>query len=268
MKTLSLCCALLTIAPALLAQDPDAEGCKDSPMISRMAGSRIDSCDNKEFDQATFGMPANSAGEPQEKAIEGEVHTWVYVGREGVSELQTFRNIENALKRQGFAIDYESSPNDLTAHKGNTWYGLHASGSDYDQTIVIQKAMEQEVTASDLVDQLNTSGHVAVYGIHFDSGKATIQPDSDAVLQQIVAALQQNPALKLRVEGHTDNQGAPAANQILSQKRAQAVVARLTSQGVAASRLTAQGFGASKPVADNSTDEGRAKNRRVELVKQ
>jgi outer membrane protein OmpA-like peptidoglycan-associated protein len=87
-------------------------------------------------------------------------------------------------------------------------------------------------------------------------------------LQQIAQMLQENPALKLRVEGHTDNQGAAAANQALSDKRAQAVVAWLTAHGVTASRLVAKGYGASKPVADNTTEDGRAKNRRVELAKQ
>ena len=212
-------------------------------------------------------MPADKEGTPQQKIVEGEVHTWVYRGREGLSELQIFRNFENAIKRQGFTIDYEGSPTDITAHKGNTWYGLHASGSDYDQTIVIQKAMEQEVTASDLIDELNKSGHVAVYGIHFDAGKATIQADSEAILQQIVALMQQNPTLKLMVAGHTDNVGAAAANQTLSEKRGQSVAAWLTSHGIAASRLTSAGFGATRPVADNNSEDGRAKNRRVELVK-
>ena len=188
--------------------------------------------------------------------------------REGVTEIQVFRNIETALKRAGFTIDYELSPAEITAHKGNTWYGLENRGTYYDQTIVIEKKMEQEVTASDLVDQINKTGHVAVYGIHFDTAKATIQGDSEAVLQQIVQMLQENPALKLRVEGHTDNQGAAAANQTLSDKRAQAVVAWLTAHGVPASRLIAKGYGASKPVADNTTEDGRAKNRRVELAKQ
>jgi len=87
-------------------------------------------------------------------------------------------------------------------------------------------------------------------------------------LGEIVKLLQQNPDLKLRVEGHTDNQGNAAANQSLSEKRAQAVVAWLTAHGVEAGRLTAKGLGQTKPVEDNSTEDGRAKNRRVELVKQ
>jgi outer membrane protein OmpA-like peptidoglycan-associated protein len=132
---------------------------------------------------------------------------------------------------------------------------------------VTEKAMEQEVTADSLADEINKSGHVAVYGIHFDTGKATIQPGSESILSQIVKLLQDNADLKLRVEGHTDSQGNATANQTLSDKRAQAVVAWLTGKGIAASRLAAKGFGATKPVADNSTDDGRAKNRRVELVK-
>jgi outer membrane protein OmpA-like peptidoglycan-associated protein len=129
--------------------------------------------------------------------------------------------------------------------------------------------MQQEVTAdaSSLANALDTSGHIAVYGIHFDTGKATIQPDSETTLDEIVKLLGTHPELHLRVEGHTDNQGNAGLNQTLSEKRAQAVVAWLVAHGTTASRLSAKGFGASQPVADNSTDEGRAKNRRVELVK-
>jgi outer membrane protein OmpA-like peptidoglycan-associated protein len=257
-----LCFALFYVVMPLCAQEPDAEGCKDSAMIMRMPGSQLNSCDSKEFDQASLPME----GDP--RVVEGEVHTWDYVTREGVTEIQVFRNIETALKRAGFTIDYELSPAEITAHKGTTWYGLENRGTYYDQTIVVEKKMEQEITASDLVDQINKTGHVAVYGIHFDTAKATIQADSEAVLQPIVQLLLQNPTLKLRVEGHTDNQGAAAANQTLSDKRAQAVVAWLTAHGVPASRLVAKGFGASKPVADNTTEDGRAKNRRVELAKQ
>jgi outer membrane protein OmpA-like peptidoglycan-associated protein len=109
---------------------------------------------------------------------------------------------------------------------------------------------------------------VAVYGIHFDTGKAAILPDSENILGEIVKLLQQNEDLKLLVEGHTDNQGNAAANQALSEKRAQAVVAWLTAHGVQAARLSAKGFGRTKPLTDNGTEDGRAKNRRVELVKQ
>jgi OmpA-OmpF porin, OOP family len=134
---------------------------------------------------------------------------------------------------------------------------------------VTVKEMQQEVTAdaSSLADEINKSGHVAIYGIHFDTGKASIQPDSADTLNQIVKLLTGNPDLKLRVEGYTDNQGNAAANQALSEKRAQAVVAWLGAHGVDAARLSAKGLGQANPVADNTTDDGRAKNRRVELAK-
>ena len=87
------------------------------------------------------------------------------------------------------------------------------------------------------------------------------------MLSEIAKMLQQNPDVKVSVEGHTDNVGSAASNQTLSEKRAQSVVAWLTSHGTDASRLKAKGWGASKPIEDNGTEDGRAKNRRVELVK-
>ncbi|MGH9594839.1 MAG: OmpA family protein, partial [Bryobacteraceae bacterium] len=184
--------------------------------------------------------------------------------------IQVFRNFETALKQGGFTVDYENSPLTITSHKGNTWLMIQSSGTYYYQTIVTVQEMKQEVTAdaSSLSDEIAKTGHVAVYGIHFDTGKATLQPDSDQVLAEVVKLLGQSPDLKLRVEGHTDNSGNAAANMVLSEKRAPAVVAWLTGHSVAGARLTAQGFGQSKPVADNSTEDGRAKNRRVELAKQ
>src|SRR6185295_3597345 len=110
-------------------------------------------------------------------------------------------------------------------------------------------------------------GRVAVYGIQFDTGKATIKAESEAVLNEIDKLLLARADLKLNIEGHTDNVGAKAANLTLSGQRATAVQAWLGAHGIEAARLTVRGFGDSKPVADNSSDEGRAKNRRVELVK-
>ncbi|MGC2697528.1 MAG: OmpA family protein [Candidatus Angelobacter sp.] len=261
--------ALALTAAGLRAQDQDAEGCKDSALITRLPGSTIHSCENKGFEQAKLPLGADQDGNAKEKTVEGDYHYWDYGTREGVSEIQVFRNFEAALKKAGFTIDFEDSPATITAHKGSTWYWLDNKGTFYYQTIVTEKQMEQEVTAdaSSLSDELNKSGHVAVYGIHFDTAKATIQPDSANILGEIVKLLQQNADLKLRIEGHTDGHGNAAANQALSDKRAQAVVAWLTGKGINASRLTAKGFGATKPVADNTTDDGRAKNRRVELVK-
>jgi len=270
--SLLLCLAVLMCTPLAQAQDEerkDAEGCKDSPLVSRFPGGIIASCENREFDQYDFPLGNDKDGNPVTKHVEGEYHSWDITTHEGVSELQVFRNFQTALKNGGFTIDYAESPNVITAHKGGTWIQIESKGTFYYQTIVTSQEMKQEVTAdaSSLKDEIEKSGHVAVYGIHFETGKAAIQPDSEETLKQVAALLQQNPDLKLRVEGHTDNQGSAAANQALSEKRAQAVVAWLVAHGLDAARLKAQGFGQTKPVADNATEDGRAKNRRVELAK-
>ena len=108
--------------------------------------------------------------------------------------------------------------------------------------------------------------HVALYGVLFDFNKSTLQPASDAVLQPVVKLMASDKALKLEVQGHTDNVGNDAYNQTLSEARAKSVVAWLTAHGVAADRLTARGYGKTKPVADNGSDDGRARNRRVEIA--
>ena len=266
----ALCFAMLSFAGTVRAQSEDAEGCKDSPLVSRFPAGKINSCENKEFDQAEMPVSKDKDGNAVTKTFEGEFHSWDYATHEGVSEIQVFRNFETALKTGGFSIAYESQPDVITAHKGNTWVMIESKGTFYYQTIVTVQEMKQEVTAdaSSLSDEITKTGHVAVYGIHFDTGKATIQPDSEQALTEVAKLLEQSPDLKIRVEGHTDNQGAAAANQALSEKRAQAVVTWLTAHGTSASRLTAQGFGQTKPVADDGTEDGRAKNRRVELVKQ
>ncbi len=104
-------------------------------------------------------------------------------------------------------------------------------------------------------------------GVNFETAKATLLPESKAILDKVAASLVNYPELKVEVAGHTDSRGAGDMNLKLSQARAEAVRDYLISQGVASSQLTAKGYGEDKPVADNATDDGRAKNRRVELVR-
>jgi outer membrane protein OmpA-like peptidoglycan-associated protein len=125
------------------------------------------------------------------------------------------------------------------------------------------------VDAAALANDITNTGHSSVYGIYFDTGKAEVKPESDATLKEIAKLLQQHAGLKLLVVGHTDSVGALAANMDLSKRRADAVVQALTAKyGVAAARLSGQGAGPLAPVASNKTEDGRAKNRRVELVEQ
>jgi outer membrane protein OmpA-like peptidoglycan-associated protein len=125
------------------------------------------------------------------------------------------------------------------------------------------------VDAASLANDINRTGHASVYGIYFDTAKADVKPESDATMKEIAKLLQGDPKLKLYVVGHTDNQGGLDMNMDLSRKRADSVLAALASKyAVPAGRLRAFGCGPYSPVASNDAEEGRAKNRRVELVKQ
>ena len=148
-------------------------------------------------------------------------------------------------------------------------YQIYDDHENYWLTVVEKKALPMQASvlpAAEMKKALDATGHVALY-LNFDTDQATLQPDAQATVAQVVALLAQNPDLKLSVDGHTDNAGTAPHNQQLSEARARTVVATLTAQGIAADRLKAAGFGQTKPLADNATDAGKAKNRRVELVK-
>jgi flagellar motor protein MotB len=138
--------------------------------------------------------------------------------------------------------------------------------------VIEMKPMESElitVDAASLANDINRTGHASVYGIYFDTAKADLKPESDATLKEIAKLLQGDPQLKLYVVGHTDNQGTLDPNMDLSRRRAEAVLAALTTKhAVPSGRLRAFGDGPYAPVASNDSEDGRAKNRRVELVKQ
>lgn len=137
--------------------------------------------------------------------------------------------------------------------------------------VIAPEQMEEKmmfVNAQEMSRSLEDSGKVALYGINFDTDKDTLRPDSQPTLQEIGKLLTANPQLKIRVVGHTDNQGKADYNLDLSRRRAASVVRELTSKyGLAANRLESFGCGLYAPVASNESEEGRAKNRRVELVK-
>ena len=118
-----------------------------------------------------------------------------------------------------------------------------------------------------LYDRLMNTGKIVTYAITFEVGKAELKPESMVEINRIAKLMQENPGLEFEVQGHCDATGSDAVNDPLSQKRAEAIVAALVEQGIASARLRAVGKGSHVPIASNSTDEGRAKNRRVEFVK-
>lgn len=272
---------LLTIAVCLavpaFAQEEDAEGCKDSPVLSRMPKCRITECEKKDYDEADLITAPNPEGDFKRQHLEGDKNTITYVCESSVSQLNIARNAEAALKRAGFSIVFSGKAQNehpaLTARKGNTWVEVQTDWNGdfamYTQTIVQTKQMAEtmEASAEAFEAEIAQTGSCSIYGILFDTGKATIQPASAKCLDEVAKLLKKNAAWKMQIEGHTDNVGAADANVKLSQARAEAVRSWLVSHGVDGSRLVAKGLGASKPIADNSTEDGRAKNRRVALVK-
>lgn len=142
----------------------------------------------------------------------------------------------------------------------------------YEQVVdgqTMQTGQVQLLDAPALQKALQSDGKVALYGVYFDTDKATLKPESKAQLDQMAQLLKTAPALKVFIVGHTDNQGQFAHNQELSQQRADAVAKALSSQyGIAAGRLSGKGVASLAPVASNDAEPGRAKNRRVELVLQ
>jgi OmpA-OmpF porin, OOP family len=266
------------LSPVLAASDPnDAEGSKDPALFSRMPGFHIYNYKELDFDRFEFEV-----GPRKTQAIEGR-HVYVdYYANEGIkipSGLQIVRNYVNAAKAVGGTPVYEFEDGGiqyvtLKVVKNNVevWARVEGAGNGMYKVHIIEKQlMKQEVVANaeSLAGSIRETGKAAVYGIYFDTGKAEIKPASEPALVEIAKLLKADPTLKLYVVGHTDNVGLFGPNIKLSEDRAAAVVKALVGKyGIVSSRLTPFGDGPTAPVASNKSEEGRAKNRRVELVAQ
>jgi OOP family OmpA-OmpF porin len=272
---LGLCLFALLVAPVLAVAQEDVPDSKDHPLLTRMPNFYISSYKDTEFDQADF---KNSKGE--DITVEGHKYEIIYSIKEGKktpSELQILRNYENAVRKIGGSLVYEASPDEAWLKVKNVgkiiWIDVltGCEGGCYELTIVEEKKMVQEVVANaiSLAKDISSTGHASVYGIYFDFDKADIKPESEPAIKEIAKLIQDNKELKLYVVGHTDNVGTIDYNMKLSKARADAVMKELiTKYNISSQRLKAYGIGSLAPVASNKTDEGRAKNRRVELVEQ
>ena len=274
MKARSVALALLLASGSALAVKPDKPGCKDHPLFpTRMPNYYITACEAKEFFSYGFKLQKGKT-----HAVEGK-YTFITYRAESPADDQSgvavVRNYANALTKIGGKVA-ESVPNywvngSVVVDGKEAWVEAERGNGTIWLRIVEKQEMAQHVVAdaASFRDGLKANGHIAVDGIFFDTAKAVVKPESTPALQEIAKLLAADPSLKLWVVGHTDSVGQVDANMKLAQARAEAVAAALvSSHGVAAARLKGYGVGPLAPVASNDTEEGRAKNRRVELVKQ
>ncbi|MCX6303739.1 MAG: OmpA family protein [Bacteroidetes bacterium] len=259
---------VLTTMKCGFAQE-DAEKCRDHSLLTRMPGYYISEC-TENFNALDF---YDSKG--QDIKFEGNLtYSW-YVfnlesGKTEPSRLQIIKNYANAIVKIGGRKVYEED--------GLGCYELNKNGKDYKIKVACtnnsdillyvleMEAMKQDITANEMLDALNKDGFIAL-NILFETGKSTIKDESFPVIDQVYELMKLDLTLKISIEGHTDNVGDAASNKKLSNDRAKAVMDALIVKGIDKTRISSTGWGQEKPVSDNRTAEGKAKNRRVEIIR-
>ena len=302
----SLLLAALLFAHAVTAsaQTRDVAGSRDYPGIGRFAGSVITGYVVKDFDAARMQAASFKDGQPTDaRRLEGRIVRIAYRTNPGPSILEVSRNFETQLAKAGFetllacdtdacgAIPFTESIDTLpipqmwvdgfsyryvagrkTEGGREIWASVLVSQNNqeiYAQVTVAELGAiaNKMVDAAAMAKGLGETGHIALYGIYFDTDKAVLKPESRPTLEQIAKLLASQPQLNVFIVGHTDSQGAYEYNLDLSKRRADAVAAELVkSFRIAQTRLRTAGVGLLAPVGSNATDSGRALNRRVELV--
>ena len=297
--------ALVCLAPlAAPAQQRDVAGSRDYPGIGRFGGSVITGYSVKDFDATRLQAAPFKAGKAtDERRLEGRITRIAYRTGPGPSILEVSRNFETQLDKAGFekllACDTDDCGGTAFAHRLESlpipmmwidafnfrYYAGHKAegGRDTYVTLVVSKNNDnifaqlivavvgqienKMVDAAAMAKGLGEKGHIALYGIYFDTDKATIKPESAPTLAEMAKLLNGQPDMKVFIVGHTDSQGVYEHNMTLSRQRAEAVAAALAgSYRIARNRLYTAGVGYLAPVGSNSTEDGRALNRRVELV--
>ena len=286
--------------PALADQEAD------HPEVARFPGARISNYDYKEYEEFQLilakpqSMPGGGYTAAKLMPLEGKVTYIHYEMPKSVSPLQVFRNYQSSLRRSGFAelftcerpcttenlsafsglmkarklyLNYSTDNQYLAAQRNNTYVSLWVNDGGAWLFVVEKEKLNDGLMAvtgeSPIAKALGADGKVDLYGFQFDTGKAVLRDGSKPTVQELGKVLQDNPSLSLEVVGHTDDVGGADANQRLSEARAAAVADALSRQhGIAAQRLKTRGVGQAVPLAANTTEAGRAQNRRVEIIAQ
>lgn len=272
--------AVISLTANFSFAQEDLAGCKDHQFFNRMPNFFIAGCSESynEFNVVT--------GNGKKQTIEGTASNYQYSIKDNVeklpSSLQIIKNYENAVLTKGGAKIYSSSKYDdegfigatfKLGYEGDTYWvtlynfnGGEAEMSGYNVSIIKIEGMKQEITANEMFEKVNSGKSLTLY-INFDTGKSSIKSESQKIVDELYTMLKNNPALKIVIEGHTDNVGDKVFNQTLSDQRSASVKAALVSKGISSDRIKTVGYGQDKPIADNTSEDGKAKNRRVEISK-
>lgn len=250
----------LVLAPPAATVEAVDDGA-DFPWLKSFPGAKL----LRTAEEATRTFNAAAPGQPEQLVGQPLVRKF-YQLPPSVSTYEFVSVYRDALTKAGWTILRTAAASDaqVIAHYARNGRDIFVYLAG-DAFAVADVGAQNE--AKKLAADLARDGHVAIYGIYFDSDQAVIKPESETALNHMLELLRSDAALKLEVQGHTDNTGAAAHNQVLSDQRAAAVKDWLVAHGVTAARLTTKGYGDTQPVASNGTPEGRAKNRRVELRK-
>jgi outer membrane protein OmpA-like peptidoglycan-associated protein len=286
------------------AADGDVADSSDHELIGRFDGSVITSFQEHDFDEYTLPTGPSSGGVlAASLELEGRTFRIAYRAQSNQSIAEVARNFENRLTERGFSILFECKARDcgandfryaietiaLPAMQIDSWNYRYMAGELSDagrdiyasvlvstnntdifiQLVVVEVAKMEDrmVDAAEMATSISDTGHIALYGIHFGFDLSTIKPESEPSLMEIARLLTDNPSLQVVIVGHTDNQGDLNYNLDLSRQRAKAVMrALIDTYGIDAARLSSAGVAYLAPVSSNLSEEGRALNRRVELV--
>jgi outer membrane protein OmpA-like peptidoglycan-associated protein len=277
MKKILLSLLLINFFTLISFAQKDNTECLDKTFkfFTTFDGFYLEYCNYAEFGATEF-MIDRGARSIKKEGVYREV--WFRKKEDNkrvVSGLQILQNHVNAIKAIGGEILKESDGSIFrTAYNGKElWIYVNAntSSEDLDNFGIFSievDVMKQEVSAMDIKGTIASQGKIALYGILFDTGKSEIKSESEKALSSVATYLKENPEVNVYIVGHTDNVGEYAMNQKLSKTRGESVKNHLvTKYGISSARLSGDGAGPVCPVTSNDTEEGRALNRRVEIVK-
>lgn len=251
----------------------DEPGCKDSTLLPRLAGCSIIQCDSKpEAENVRIQIAHAADGTPQEELLDGASEVIYYMCPSKMTVLSIGKQTEIALSKAGYHVLFNGRDGEdfplISARKGDRWIQvstyIYNELSAYVQTS-IKAVPEPAGSAEAIFEEFMRTGRVVIPGLSFEEERLT--GESDKILTEIAVFLVRQGDVKVRLEGHTDSRGDRRASMEISQRRASAVAVWLIEHGVEVNRVSFQGYGDTKPAADNETEEGRARNRRIELTK-